>query len=109
MFDTMQEKSLDFRKKNSELTNRLGEHRVVFLRRQKMRQIRITEESCLETDDGTTLVCPVISDIRGSCGCSNKCAWFNIRTGKDVETNKIAQEAYCGDKLIGRIKEKTDA
>jgi len=84
-----------------------------------MRQIRITSKRCIEAADNTMLICPVKSSKGYSYNCTDQCAWFAIKE-KMEKTNEQSTElgldfkavwikmAYCGDKLIGEIKEKAD-
>jgi len=74
-----------------------------------MRQIRITSKRWIEAEDNTLLGCPIMSDGKSFCYCTNKCAWFRIESAKDIKTENDVQAVYCGDKLIGIIKEKADA
>lgn len=72
-----------------------------------MRQIRITtHKRQMEAADDTMLYCPVMSNVKTGyiVYCTDKCAWFRIENSKD--NLKDIKIAFCGDKLIGEIRQE---
>jgi hypothetical protein len=74
-----------------------------------MRRVRITSQRKIEAEDRTILICPVKTGDKYTYYCTDQCAWFRIakkHTLEKIETNKTVTCAYCGDILIGEIKQE---